>query len=35
MMYLNWILLVVCVGLVVWPLLVGGRDRHGEGGERP
>lgn len=26
MMYLKWILLLVCVALTLWPLLAGGRD---------
>jgi len=34
MMYLKWILLLVCVALTLGPLLAGRRDRESKGGER-
>jgi hypothetical protein len=32
--YLKWILLAVCVGLTVWPLLIGYEDRGGKEGNK-
>jgi hypothetical protein len=34
MMYLKWILLLVCVALTLWPLLAGGRERDREEGRQ-
>lgn len=34
MMYLKWILLLVCVALTLWPLLTKHRDDGGREGER-
>jgi hypothetical protein len=34
MMYLKWMLLLVCVGLTLWPLLAGRPGHGGKEGER-
>ncbi len=34
MMYLKWILLLVCVALTLWPLLARRQDHDGKEGER-
>ena len=34
MMYLKWILLLVCVALTLWPLLTRRQDHDGGEGER-
>ena len=34
MMYLKWILLLVCVALTLWPLLAGRPDHQGGKGEQ-
>jgi hypothetical protein len=35
MMHLKWILLLVCVGLTLWPLLMPRADRGGKEGKQP